>query len=178
MKPVIKRILIGMAGPVCVTAFGIVALIVYMLMPPLRSFARMHEKLPSVSIESGKTVYCRMQYCDFRFPLPDKARVMRTGHVTGGFDTIEGTIYVVDSDGTPVSLRGYAELLQKNHFHAVPQDKRNYFFFGVSKSSSDGGSIDATITNLVTESSGDDGSINATVTNLVTEIHFSYFGDY
>src|SRR5258706_9592567 len=154
MRPVIKRILIGVAGLVCVTAFGVVAWIVYMLMPPFRSFSRMHEKLPSVSIESGKTVYCRMQYCDFRFPLPDKARVMRTGPVTGGFDTIEGTIYVVDSDGTPLSLRGYAELLQKNRFHAVPQGSR-LRVFGVSASSSDGGGIDATITNLVMESPGD-----------------------
>ncbi|MGA2788703.1 MAG: hypothetical protein ABSF60_14375, partial [Verrucomicrobiota bacterium] len=73
MRPTIKRALIGMVGLACLAIIAFVALFVYMLMPPLRSFSRMHENLPTVSVEIGNTVYCRMRYCDFRFPLPKGA---------------------------------------------------------------------------------------------------------
>jgi len=95
---------------------------VYAMMPPLRSFSRMHEALPTVSVEAGDTVYCRMRYCDFRFPLPDKVRIVRTDPVSGGFDTINGTIYLVGSDGGPVPMRAYAELLQRKHFDVSVAD--------------------------------------------------------
>ena len=57
-------------------AVGVIAylaLIIFRLPPPMRSFGRRSEKLPSVSVGAGNVVYCRMRYCDFRFPLPERS---------------------------------------------------------------------------------------------------------
>jgi hypothetical protein len=52
---------------------------------------RLHEKnLPRVIVERD-TIYCRMKADDFRFPLPAGARAVNPV-VTGGFDTVDGTI--------------------------------------------------------------------------------------
>ena len=99
-----------------------VGMVVYDMMPPFRSFARAGEKLPSISVENGDTLYCRMRYCDFRFPLPDKTHIVRTNPITGGADTINGDIYVIDPDGGPVDMRAYAELLQRKGFDVAPCD--------------------------------------------------------
>ena len=116
MNSTAKRVLIGTSALVLSAAIvSPVVLILYVLTPPIRSFTRMHENLPAVSIENGDTIYCRMRYCDFRFPLPAKARIVRSDPVTGGADTINGAIYVVGPDGRPISVRSYAEFLEKNH---------------------------------------------------------------
>jgi len=53
--------------------------------------ARLGEKnLPKVFVENG-TVYCRMKADDFRFPLPPGSRAANFT-VTGGFDTVDGSI--------------------------------------------------------------------------------------
>jgi hypothetical protein len=182
MNPIAKRVFIGVVGLVCLAAIGFIGLIIYMMIP--RSCSRMHEKLPAVSIENGDTVYCRMLYCDFRFPLPDKARVVRVDPVTGGGDTINGTIYLVGPDGGPVKMRAYAELLQREHFNVEPcdgsgcPDVTNHMAdvpfvssgrvihyplfedFGASSRKPEGGWI----------TTGTEGHM--------TRIRFSYFGDY
>ena len=52
---------------------------------------RSRENLPSVAVESGNRLCCRMLYCDFRFPLPAGTRVASIEPVTRGFDTIKGS---------------------------------------------------------------------------------------
>jgi hypothetical protein len=47
--------------------------------------------LPKIRVESGDTIYCRMKADDFRFPLPPGSRAVNP-IVTGGFDTIDGTV--------------------------------------------------------------------------------------
>jgi hypothetical protein len=55
---------------------------------------RLAEKnLPSIVIEIGRTVYCRMKADDFRFPLPPRAHALNPV-VTGGFDTVHGSVEV------------------------------------------------------------------------------------
>ena len=184
MNPILKRILIGVGALACLAVFAFIALIVLVMMPPLRSFSRTNEKLPAVSVETGDTVYCRMRYCDFRFPLPDKARVVWTNIDDGGFDTIHGSIYVIGSDGNPINLRNYAEFLQNKNWNVsvasgdgcpdVTNNMRDIPFispksvthyplfenFGASSTKQEGGLI------------------NAETKNGVTKISFSYFGDY
>ncbi len=48
-----------------------------------------------------------MYACDFRFPLPNGSRFMKTDSVEGGFDTINGLIYVTMTNGTPANLTAY-----------------------------------------------------------------------
>ena len=53
---------------------------------------RVHEKnLPAIRIERGSTIYCRMKADDFRFPLPPGAWATNLV-VTGGFDTVDGSV--------------------------------------------------------------------------------------
>jgi len=54
---------------------------------------RVHEKnLPSIMIEKGGIVYCRMKADDFRFPLPLGARPVNPMLASGGFDTVDGSV--------------------------------------------------------------------------------------
>jgi hypothetical protein len=74
MKRMLRRSLIGFVGHVCLAATVFIAFIFYgfyAMMPP---FNRVNEKLPSVAVENGNTVYCRMRYCDFRLPSPGPER--------------------------------------------------------------------------------------------------------
>lgn len=114
---------------------------------------RSRENLPSVAVESGNKLCCRMLYCDFRFPLPAGTRVASIEPVTGGFDTIKGTIYVTNLDGGAVDLRAYARAMRKDGFK-VDGDSST-----LSASSPDGGWVGA-------EGSGR------------CSIGFSFFGDY
>lgn len=76
---------------------------------------RRSEKLPSVSIENGNIVYCRMHLCDFRFPLPNASHLVNVSPLTGGGDTIDGTIYVEATNGTPVDLDTYSDQIKNYH---------------------------------------------------------------
>jgi hypothetical protein len=184
MKPIVKHVVIGIAGLACLAVLAFAGLFVYATMPPFHSFSRVHEKLPAISVENGDTLYCRMRYCDFRFPLPDGAKIVKTNTLTGGADMIDGAIYLVGPNGGPVKMREYAELLQKKHFDAAPADGNgcpcvtNYMpdvpfvsngkvihyplfdNFGASSKDQEGGTIDVSIE------------------GRMTKIRFSYFGDY
>jgi hypothetical protein len=53
---------------------------------------RLGEKnLPKIIIENGNTIYCRMKADDFRFPLPPGSWATNP-IVTGGFDTVDGSV--------------------------------------------------------------------------------------
>lgn len=47
--------------------------------------------LPKISVEHEATIYCRMKADDFRFPLPTGTLATNLS-VTGGFDTIDGSV--------------------------------------------------------------------------------------
>ena len=114
---------------------------------------RSKENLPSVAVEAGSKLCCRMLYCDFRFPLPPGTRVASIEPVTGSFDTIRGTIYVTNVDGGAVDLRAYARAMRRDGFK-VDGDSPS-----LSASSPDGGWV------------GAEGLDRCTIT-------FSFFGDY
>jgi len=113
-----------------------------------------HEILPSIVVESRRTVCCRMEFCDFRFPLPKGAGVMSVDPVTGGFDTIKGTIYVTNANGGPVDLDAYARRIWEAGFHV----SRGDFMFGAG--------------------APDGGTIGVANSKHWTKIDFSFFGDY
>jgi len=115
---------------------------------------RSHENLPAVAVESGKRLCCRMLYCDFRFPLPPGARVVSIDPVTGGFDTIKGSILVTNTGGGAFDLRAYARMMRRDGFN---EDGGG---FGFSASSPDGGYV-------AVQNSG-----------LTCTIGFSFLGDY
>jgi len=175
----VKRIFIGIAGLAC---FATAALVVYVMMPPLRSFSRAHEKLPAISVENGDTVYCRMRYCDFRFPLPNGARIVQTNIESGGFDTINGTINVVGASGGLINMRDYAELLQKKHFSLGIADASCCVGTNVPDMpiTVAGKTIHHPVLSDFTAGSidQDGGTLQiGTVSNLI-QIRFGYFGDY
>jgi hypothetical protein len=116
MKPIVKRIFVGIAGLVCFAAIAFVVLIRYVTlgMPTFRGLSRAHEKLPAIFIENGDAVYFRMQSADFRFPLPSHGHIVRTNLDSGGY--FNGAIYVVGTNGGPVNLRDYAEFLQRKNW--------------------------------------------------------------
>ena len=47
--------------------------------------------LPSIRVESGGIIYCRMKADDFSFPLPPASHATNLT-VTGSFDTVDGTV--------------------------------------------------------------------------------------
>jgi len=182
MRPIIKRVLIGVVGLACLAVIAFVALVVYVMTPPFRSFSRAHENLPIVSVEAGDTVYCRMRYCDFRFPLPKGADIVQTNIDSGGFDTINGTIYVAGTNGGSINMRAYAELLQKMHFSlsiadasgCCPTNMPDMPFINEGKV------IHYPVLSDFSASSIDQvgGVLQIGIVSNVTQIRFSYFGDY
>ena len=72
---------------------------------------RLPEKnLPKVLVERGSTIYCRMKADDFRFPLPPGSRAVNLA-VTGGFDTVDGTVEVRFDGTNRVAAGEYENLL-------------------------------------------------------------------
>jgi len=56
---------------------------------------RLDEKdLPKASVEKGGIIHCRMKADDFRFPLPQGASVLPPILISGGFDTVDGSVEV------------------------------------------------------------------------------------
>ena len=115
---------------------------------------RSHEILPSVEVQSGKMLYCRMLYCDFRFPLPQTTHGTRVGPITGESDTIKGRVYVTNSGKGNVDLRAYSRLLWRDGFRISRGPCGDF-----------------------TASSPDGGFVGVGNSNNVCEISFSYFGD-
>lgn len=181
MKLTLNRIIIAVA----IGAFGaFIFFITGIFLPPFRSFSRVNEKLPAVILENANTVYCRMSFCDFRFPLPEKAHLVRFEITHGGADTIDGLVYVASKNGGPVNLRSYAEYLQGKHFVVNPTDGSGCA--GVTNKMPDipfvsGGKVIhyplfedffAGSKNQV------GGTLQVQTQSNMTQIHFSYFGDY
>jgi len=82
---------------VCAAFFVAVIWIVNDFFAPLFLNSRIERlgetNLPKIMVENGNIVYCRMKADDFRFPLPPNSRAVNP-IVTGGFDTVDGTIQV------------------------------------------------------------------------------------
>lgn len=172
----------GFAGLVFLIVVGfIVAADLFAFHEMTPPFNRVNEHLPIVSFENGDTVYCRMRYCDFRFPLPKDGRIVQTNIESGGFDTINGSICVVGTNGGPVNIRDYATVLQEKRFHLdiadasccaatnvpdVPYVVGHKVIHYPLFSSFSAGSENQ-----------DGGVLQIEVTDSVTQIRFSYFGD-
>ena len=179
----VKRIFIGIAGLACFAAIAFVVLIGYVIlgMPTFRSLSRAHEKLPAIFVENGDTVYFRMQYDDFRFPLPSNVHIVRTNLDSGGY--FNGAIYVIGTNGAPVNLRDYAEFLQKKHWdvttgsgagcESVTNNRTDVPFVSSS------GVIHYPLFDEIYGSSSNQvgGTIIAATENGMTKIRFSYFSD-
>ncbi len=117
-----------------------------------------HMSLPSIIVEFGQTVCCRMEFCDFRFPLPHGARLAQMESVVGSSDQIQGVIYVTNTDGAPVDLNAYARLIHRAGFRVSHvSNLLGYDSFGAN--SPDGGSL----------------IVDA---GQSTKITISFFGDY
>ncbi len=72
---------------------------------------RLHEQgLPKVTIERGGIIYCRMKADDFRFPLPPGSRGTN-GLITGGFDTVDGSVEVRFESGNQMTAGEYQNWL-------------------------------------------------------------------
>ena len=62
--------------------------------------------LPSIRVERGSTIYCRMKADDFSFPLPPASRATNLT-VTGGFDTVDGSVEARFDGPNPLSADEY-----------------------------------------------------------------------
>ena len=69
---------------------------------------RLGEKgLPKAWAETGDVIYCRMKADDFRFRLPPGSRVLSQIIVSGGFDTVHGSVQVIFDKSRPMSPSEY-----------------------------------------------------------------------
>jgi hypothetical protein len=172
-RKIIGAVILVVVGVVCFFAWPFFDHIVVVR---IRAATRAHESLPSVSVESGHIIYCRMQYCDFRFPLPDGARGVRINPVSGGFDTIKGAIFVTNADGGPVDLQAYAALLRRYHFNVqagfTSEADPPWVGSPVERNHPEGYMIP------FAANRGDGGWVAVDVIEHMTKIGFSYFGDY
>ncbi len=159
ISKLLRLALRGVAGAIFAAIMALLATLVFVYtVPAIRSFARMHESLPTAVIEDGHTVYCRMRYCDFRFPLPPECVVEHIGTVQGGFDTIDGSLRISASSGASLDMRAYAQLLQQRGFQVEAPDAFSLF---AGSTRPLGGSIEVSLDTATTAT-----------------IRFGYFGDY
>jgi hypothetical protein len=75
--------------------------------------------LPKIMVENGNTIYCRMKADDFRFPLPPLSRATNL-LVTGGFDTVDGSIEVQYESTNQITAATYERSLS-GHMQAGGQ---------------------------------------------------------
>jgi len=103
-------------GAVCVAGFICVVLLDFggvEFAGKIRYHFRAQERLPVLVFEPGHMVTCRTRLCDFRFALPEGTRVVKADPliekelVQGAVNTLEGTIYVVSTNGRPINLPAY-----------------------------------------------------------------------
>jgi hypothetical protein len=147
----------------------------WLVLVQIRAAMRAHESLPSVTIKPGQTVYCRMQECDYRFPLPDGVNVAAIDLVQGGADSIKGAIYVTTSNGGPMDWQAYAEVLRRHHFNVMPHyaTEADPPWVGAPKRNHPTGYA------IPFAAGGEDGGWVAVDTiDHTNKIAFSYFGDY
>lgn len=50
--------------------------------------------LPKATVVKGGIIHCRMKADDFRFPLPPGSRVVPPIIISGGFDTVDGSVEI------------------------------------------------------------------------------------
>ena len=55
---------------------------------------RLHETGLPKAVEKGGIIYCRMKADDFRFPLPKGSSAVLPIVISGGFDTVDGSVEV------------------------------------------------------------------------------------
>jgi len=53
---------------------------------------RLHETGLPKAVEKGGIIYCRMKADDFRFPLPKGSSAVLPIVISGGFDTVDGSV--------------------------------------------------------------------------------------
>jgi hypothetical protein len=67
--------------------------------------------LPKAFEEAGGIIHCRMKADDFRFPIPPHSRVVNPIVVSGGFDTVHGSVRVEVEKPFEVSAYAYENSL-------------------------------------------------------------------
>ncbi len=71
------------------------------------------DDLPTITIEDGLEVYCRMQADDFRFTLPSGGTPNTPQIISSSFDSIEGSL-IVSFPSSAVSPDIYRRALREN----------------------------------------------------------------
>ena len=87
--------------------------VIVILAVPLHTYWR--SRRPAISETRGEIV-CRMQYCDFRFPLPSGAHIVSIDRLTVGPDVIRGIIVHGSATGTV----SYDAVLRQHGFTFAP----------------------------------------------------------
>ena len=86
----------------CTAMLAVAILFANSFIAPLMFHSRIERlgetNLPSIRVESGGIIYCRMKADDFSFPLPPATHATNLT-VTGGFDTVDGSLEAL-FDGT------------------------------------------------------------------------------
>jgi hypothetical protein len=94
----VKKVAILCCCLVCVVCIALAFRFVDDSIAPLflnSRIERLHETgLPKALVEKEGMIYCRMKADDFRFPLPPGSRVLPPITVSGGFDTVDGSVEV------------------------------------------------------------------------------------
>ena len=107
MKPVTKILSIIAIAVACI--YLLVSSAPLFLNSKIERF--FEDDLPSVTIENGTDVYCRMQADDFRFSLPVGGVASKPEIISSGFDSIEGYVLVSFPDAV-VSATTYQKSIQ------------------------------------------------------------------
>jgi hypothetical protein len=75
---------------------------------------RVHETgLPKALVEDGGIIYCRMKADDFRFPLPPESQLKPPIIISGGFDTVDGSLEVRFGGSNEVTPSDYESWVAK-----------------------------------------------------------------
>ena len=79
----------------CTAMLAVAILFANSFIAPLMFHSRIERlgetNLPSIRVESGGIIYCRMKADDFSFPLPPASHATNLA-VTGSFNTVDGTV--------------------------------------------------------------------------------------
>lgn len=79
----------------CTAMLAVAILFANSFIAPLMFHSRIERlgetNLPSIRVESGGIIYCRMKADDFSFPLPPASHAKNLA-VTGSFNTVDGSL--------------------------------------------------------------------------------------
>ena len=102
-------------GLICSSIWSFFDEIIAPLLFNSRIERRSETDLPKAVVEEGgKILYCRMKADDFRLPLPPGAQVVPPIVLSGGFDTVDGSVEVRFKDPTLVLISQYENSLTSN----------------------------------------------------------------